>query len=63
MNKEMAGTIARAVLKVGGGALTAWGVNDAEQLAEVIGALSVLAGFVWGAIRAHKTNKQKEETK
>ena len=58
MNKEMAGTIARAVLKIGGSALATWGVNDAEQLAEFIGALSVVVGFVWGAIRAHKSNTQ-----
>lgn len=58
--KEAIGTMIRAVLKIGGGALVAKGFADEAQVEAVIGAIVTIVGVAWGIWDAKKaaTNRQ-----
>lgn len=53
MNETTATTL-RAVLKVGGAALTTKGLTTDAGLEAAIGAVITLVGFIWGIISARK---------
>ena len=54
-------TLIRAILKVGGTALTSKGLVDDGTIETAIGAIITLWGIVWGIMEAKK-QKEKNET-
>ena len=60
--KEQIGTLIRAALKVGGGYAVAAGVVGEQGAEELIGALMVIVGVVWGAVEAKQAAKAKAQS-
>ncbi len=58
MNLDTVQTLARSVLKIGGGALAANGVASESDLEAVIGGIVALIGIVWGIYHRRRTNPQ-----
>lgn len=52
--KEGIGTLIRAALKVGGGAIVAKGYGDEAAVEAVVGAIMTIVGIVWGIVEAKK---------
>lgn len=59
--KEAIGTMIRAVLKIGGGALVAKGIADEGQVEAVIGAIVTIVGVIWGIVEAKKSATARQD--
>ena len=55
MNQEQVLSIARTVLKIGGGYLIGRGVVDAAAWLDITGGVLAIVGIVWSAITHKKT--------